>query len=87
MTQPAVGRARVPGNGLPVAKCVPPCCPAQVGVGNNHLWALVGARKNAFCCGRVASGSFGRGASLGRVGGEDAAEGFRGAFDFTKALP
>lgn len=68
MTQPAMGRARVPGNRLPVAKCVPHAALPRWGWGNNHLWAWVQARKNGFLCGRVASDSFGRerGFSMGR---------------------
>lgn len=84
MTQPAKGRARVPGNRLPVAKCVPHATLPRWGWGGNHLWAWVRARKNGFHCGHVASDSFDR----ERVGGEDGVtEGFRGASDITKALP
>lgn len=90
LIQSAVGRARVSGNCLPVARCVPHAALPRWGWGDNHLWAWVGARKNGFCCGRVASGSFGREGHLygERVGGEAVVtEGFRGTSDFTKALP
>lgn len=51
LTQPAVGRARVPGNCLPVARCVPHAALPRWGWGNNHLWAWVGARKKGSAVG------------------------------------